>query len=60
MQKNKYLLYIFVDKCNIDDIGTTYINKVFKNNHILKTLSLNNNYLTMKSIPALIFTTEKY
>ena len=31
-----------------DGIRMTYINKGFENNHILKTLSLNNNYVTKK------------
>ena len=37
----------------------SYINKGLENNHILTTLSLNNNYLTMKSIPGLINAIEK-
>ncbi len=37
MPKNKYLINIFFDDYNIDDIGATYINKVFGNNHILKS-----------------------
>ena len=59
INENKYLLNIIFDDCNIDDIGMSYINKGLENNHILKTLSLNNNYLTMKSIPALINAIEK-
>jgi len=59
ISENKYLLNINFDDCNIDDIGMSYINKGLENNHILKTLSLNNNYLTMKSIPALINSIEK-
>ena len=59
ISENKYLLNIIFDDCNIDDIGMSYINKGLENNHILTTLSLNNNYLTMKSIPGLINAIEK-
>ena len=32
----------------------TFINKGLENNHTLKTLSINNNYLTSKAISGLI------
>lgn len=59
LSENHYLLNLILDDCNIDDIGMNYINKGLENNHILKTLSLNNNYLTLKAIPGLLNSIEK-
>ena len=56
---NKYLENLIMDDCNIDDIGMSFINKGLENNHTLKTLSLNGNYVTMKSIHGLLYSIEK-
>lgn len=59
LNKNCHLINANFDDCNIDDIGMNFINKGLENNHTLQTLSLNNNYLTMKSIPGLLESIEK-
>ena len=56
---NKHLENLIMDDCNIDDIGMSFINKGLENNHTLKKLSLNSNYLTIKSIQGLLFSIEK-
>lgn len=56
---NNFLINLFLDNCNIDDIGMSFINKGLEKNHQIKTLSLNNNYLTSKCIPGLIKGIEK-
>lgn len=59
ISENHYLINIILDDCNIDDIGMYYINRGLENNHLLKTLSLNNNFLTMKCIHGLINSIER-
>jgi Ran GTPase-activating protein (RanGAP) involved in mRNA processing and transport len=59
LNDNHYLTQLIMDDCNIDDIGMNFINKGLENNHTLKTLSLNNNYLTLKAIPGLSNAIEK-
>jgi hypothetical protein len=56
---NKYLENLIMDDCNIDDIGMSFINKGLEINHTLKSLSLNCNYVTMKSIHGLLYSIEK-
>ena len=56
---NHYLINLILDDCNIDDIGMSFISKGLENNHMLKSFSLTNNYITLKSIPALINAIEK-
>ena len=59
IRKNTTLQYLYLDDCNVDDIGINYIIKGLENNHILKVLSLNNNYITKKHINNLISSIEK-
>ena len=59
LSENTYLNNLIFDDCSIDDIGMSYINKGLENNHSLKTLSLINNYVTAKTIPALLNAIEK-
>lgn len=59
LNDNHYITQLIMDDCNIDDIGMNFINKGLENNHTLKTLSLNNNYLTLKAIPGLSNAIEK-
>ena len=56
---NKNLENLIMDDCNIDDIGMSFINKGLEINHTLKSLSLNCNYVTMKSIHGLLYSIEK-
>ena len=53
------LVHLIMDDCNVDGICMTFINKGLENNHTLKTLSINNNYLTSKAISGLINAIEK-
>ena len=57
--ENHCLINLILDDCNIDDIGMKYISKGLENNHILKSISLMNNYITLKAIPELITAIEK-
>ena len=50
---NTNLRNLYLNECNIDDMGMNYINKNLENNHALLTLSLNNNFITKKSISGL-------
>ena len=50
---NINLRNLYLNECNIDDIGMNYINKNLENNHSLLTLSLNHNFITKKSITGL-------
>ena len=59
LNDNNNLIHLIMDDCNIDDIGMTFINKGLENNHTLKTLSINNNYLTSKAISGLTNAIEK-
>lgn len=59
LNENSYLINLFLDDCNIDDIGMNFIIKGLENNHSLKTISLNTNYVSSKSIPGLIKAIEK-
>ena len=53
LSENINLRNLYLNGCNIDDIGMNYINNNLENNHSLLTLSLNNNFITKKSISAL-------
>ena len=59
LSSNHYLINLILDDCNIDDIGMSFISKGLENNHMLKSISLINNYVTLKAIPALINAIEK-
>ena len=50
---NINLRNLYLNECNIDDIGMNYINTNLENNHSLLTLSLNHNFITKKSITGL-------
>ena len=56
---NIFLENLIMDDCNIDDIGMSFINKGLELNHTLKSLSLNGNYVSMKSIQGLLYSIEK-
>ena len=59
LNENCYLINLFLDDCSIDDIGMNFISKGLENNHSLKTLSLNSNYVSSKAISGLIKAIEK-
>ena len=53
LSDNTNLISLFLNECNIDDIGMNYINNNLAKNHFLQTLSLNHNFITKKSISGL-------
>ena len=53
LANNNKIRNLFLNECNIDDIGMNFINSNLEKNHSLIALCLNHNFISKKSIPGL-------